>query len=334
MNEPGSSDRLLPWLDGCWDYLLRARRADRLPHALLMTGARGVGKRWLADLLADALLCRQPDSRGLPCGTCTDCLLLAAHTHPDLLEVSPDSESKSHEIKVDAIRELAQADSLTAHRGGWKVVLIEQAHRMNPSAANAVLKTLEEPASATLICLLSDQSSRLLATIRSRCQVLRVPTPAEPQALDWLASRPGTADGRTLLRLAHGAPLRALELADREQLERRDQLFTGFAEVGSGKGDPVAEAATWIKVEPTILLDWLGGWISDLLRLSVGHPAPWLTNIDKVEPLAALAPRLDVSAGHRFLQRVWGAKAEDLANLNTRLLYESLLVQWWRIMRD
>jgi DNA polymerase-3 subunit delta' len=299
----------------------------------LLTGSPGVGKRLLLECLVRSLLCRQTTAAGLACGRCGDCALLEAATHPDWVRLAPDEEAKSKEIKVDAIRGLADTDGLTAHRGGWKVIVIDPAHRMNPSASNALLKTLEEPTASTFICLVSEHPSRLPATIRSRCQTLRVPLPAEEEALKWLASRTDTGDPRTLLRLAQGGPLRALQMADAEQLSLRDRLFAGFAEVAEGERDPISEAAAWNKVAPEILLAWLGGWVSDLLRLASGHPRPYLANPDKEGRLSALATRLDAAAGHRFLQKVWDAAAADTANLNVLLLYESMLVEWVRVMR-
>lgn len=300
---------------------------------MLLTGAAGLGKRVLAEQLIRSLLCPERDEQGFACGRCGDCALLAAGSHPDRVEVGPDGDAKSPEIKVDAIRKLASIGALTAHRGGWKLFLVDPAHRMNPSASNALLKTLEEPAPSTLICLISEYPARLAATIRSRCQVLRVPTPAEADALDWLRPRIQVGEAGTLLRLAYGAPLRAIELADAEQLSRRDRLFEGFAETGMGRRDPIAEAAAWKTVPPEILLDWLGGWVSDLMRLSVGHPAPRLINMDKVDVLSALARRLHGTAGHRFLRSIWSARAADVGNLNVQLLYEALLVEWARSMR-
>jgi DNA polymerase-3 subunit delta' len=324
---------LLPWHATCWDILQQARQSNRFPHALLLVGPAGVGKRLLLNRLARSLLCRHRDVTGLACGQCGDCTLFSASTHPDYVEIRPDADGKSNEIKVDAIRGLADTDGLTAHRGGWKVIVIDPAHRMNANAFNALLKTLEEPAGSTFICLISEHPSRLPATIRSRCQHLRVPVPAQPQALAWLEPRITTGDTRTLLRLAQGAPLRALDMAKEEQLSRRDQLFAGFAAVGEGTRDPVSEAAAWNKIEPTLPLEWMGGWLSDLLRLATGHPAPNLINADKASRLSLMASRVDVAGAHRFLRTVWEARSADTANLNLLLLYESLLVRWAQLTR-
>ena len=345
-----TSPRLPPWLQSPWSALLGARRANRFPHALLLTGPRGVGKRLLVEALARSLLCPRTDAQGFACGQCPDCHLLAAGTHPDLVRVGPDEESKSGEIKVDAIRALAGTEGLTSHRGGWKLILIDPAHRMNISAANALLKTLEEPAPSTLMCLVSEQPGRLPATIRSRCQALRLALPTEAEALAWLTPQVRGLDATTLLHLAHGAPLRALELADPERLALRDQLFAGFLAVAQGQRDPLQEAAAWNQADPVLLLDWLSGWLSDLLRLAgmqwpvlteasaevqaeaagagQAAPTPRLINSDKLAALNTLAARVAPAAGHRLLRRIWQAAGSDSSNLNHLLLYETWLLDW------
>jgi DNA polymerase-3 subunit delta' len=323
----------LPWQELCWESISRARYVGRLPHALLVTGPAGVGKRLLVALIGNSLLCSRPGERGLACGQCRECELLAAGAHPDYVVVGPDPQSKSGEIKVDDIRRLAESDALTAHRGGYKVIVLDPAQNMNANAANSLLKTLEEPSADTLLCLVCEQPGRLPATIRSRCQQLRVPVPSEPLALEWLHRHSDTADAVILLRLAHGAPLSALALAEEGRLPHRERAFTGFFEVYAGIRDPIAEAAAWNEHEPIILLDWLAGWVSDLLRLASGHPAPLLVNEDRVQDLRAMTESLDPRAGHLFFQRILQARASQYSRLNRLLLYESLLVQWARIAR-
>jgi DNA polymerase-3 subunit delta' len=323
----------LPWHEGCWNTLRGARAAGRLSHALLVTGPPGVGKRLLVGSLARSLLCSQPDRGGLACGQCRECELLAAGTHPDYIAVGPDPEGKSDEIKVDAIRRLSEVNALTAYRGRHKVMVLDPAQNMSQSAANSLLKTLEEPCPGTFLCLVCERPDRLPATIRSRCQGLRVPVPSESQALEWLPRHTDSPDIAVLLRLAHGAPLKALALAREDRIAQRTQAFASFVEVATGILDPIAVAAAWKEHEPTILLDWLSGWVSDLLRLASGHPAPLLINQDKLDDLHTLAESLDSRAGHRYFQQVLGAKSHEHSSVNRLLLYESLLVHWARICR-
>ena len=318
----------LPWHKDCWESISGARCYGRLHHALLVTGPAGVGKRLLVEATVRSLLCSQPDERGLACGHCRECGLLAAGTHPDYVKVGPDPDGKSDEIRVDAIRRLSEADTLTAHRGGYKVIVLDPAQNMNQSAANSLLKTLEEPCPGTFLCLVCERPDRLPATIRSRCQQLRVPVPPEPQALEWLRRHTDSPDTAVLLRLAHGAPLKALALLDEDRLPQRARLFLGFTEVARGLRDPITEAAAWNEHEPAVVLDWMGGWVSDLLRLASGHRTPYLINQDKVRDLHTLAEAVDPEAGHRYLLRILEARANQHSPVNRLLAYESLLVHW------
>ena len=323
-------DELLPWLAPIWDRLRQAQTADRLHHALLITGARGLGKRRLADLFARARLCTSPGVRGLACGRCPDCALIAARSHPDLLRVAPDPESKSGEITIDAIRELTEHAALTPVRGVFKLVLIDPADRMNAAAANALLKTLEEPAGNTLLLLIAEQPGRLPATIRSRCQMLKLTVPAEDQALAWLAPRLG-AGAAQRLRLAYGAPLRAMGEFDQGTLAQRETLIRGFIGIGRGEIDPVAAAAAWNGIGVRLSLDCLADCLSDLLRLSVSPAPPRLAVPELATTLAGFSGRLAPGAVHRLLGRVFEAKGLLESNLNSLMLLESLLVEWARI---
>ena len=330
MTQTTSDGELLPWLEPSWARLRQAQAADRLPHALLIVGARGLGKRRLATLFARALLCPRPGPDGLACGSCTDCRLNAAGSHPDLARVGPDPESKSGEIPIDAIRELTERAVLTPVRGAHKVVLIDPADRMNAAAANALLKTLEEPTGNTLLMLIAEQPGRLPATIRSRCQLLKLPVPAPDQALAWLTPLLGeTAAPR--LRLAYGAPLRALEEFDQSTLDSREALVRSLIGIGRGELDPVAAAAAWNGAGVRLSLDCLAGCLCDLLRLAVSPAPPHLADPGLALSLGALAGRIDPGAAHRLLRRVFEARGLLESTVNPLMQLESLLIEWGRI---
>ncbi len=336
MTDPatGSTDvgdsELLPWLVPLWARLMQARAADRLPHALLITGARGLGKRRFADLFVRALLCTAPDPQGLPCGRCPDCRLTAAGNHPDLVCVVPDPESKSGEITIDAIRDLSDRAALTPMRGTRKLVLIDPADRMNPAAANALLKTLEEPAGDTLLCLIAARPGRLPATIRSRCQLLGVAIPAEAQALAWLTPRLGdTAAMR--LRLVAGAPLRALDELDQATLDQWEALVRSLIGISRRELDPVSEAAAWNGVGARLSLECLAVCLCDLLRLAVAARPPRLADPGLHARLGELARRVDPALGHRLLRRVFEARGQIESSVNPLMQLESLLIDWGRV---
>ncbi|MEX2239294.1 MAG: DNA polymerase III subunit delta' [Burkholderiales bacterium] len=202
-----------------------------MPHALLIHGAQGIGKLQLAERFAQSLLCESANAAGEPCGECAGCRWFAAGNHPDFRWVEPDALARqsasggdaeepapgratkpSMEIKVDQIRALDDFLNLKSHRAGPRVALIHPGEAMNPNAANALLKALEEPPGRAQFILVSHRPARLLATIRSRCVSVPVPIPAAAASLDWLESQ-GTRDAASWLAFASGSPLRALRYA-------------------------------------------------------------------------------------------------------------------------
>lgn len=328
VSNPIVPDAPMPWLAEIWLRLQASRAADRLAHGLLISGPRGVGKRHLAERLARSLLCRERDAQGMACGRCADCHLVSAGSHPDLIRVGPDPEAKSGEITIGTIRDFAGRESLTPSRADWKVALIDPADRLNPAAANALLKTLEEPAGRTIICLIGERIGQLPATIRSRCQQIKVPIPAESDALAWLSAQTSQSDQALRLRLAHGAPLRALAEFDDDLLEQRRQRLAGFLAVAAGTRDPVSEAAVWNTLGARQILDWLAGWLCDLLRLMVADAPARLDNPDRRADFARLAGNIDPASGHRFLRQVLEGRAQAETNVNPLLLLESLAIEW------
>jgi len=216
----------LPWLQQPLAHALDSQRG----HALLLHGAPGDGALQLAFTLAQAWLC-EVDAGSRPCGRCGSCHLVQSRSHPDLTVLLPetlrrelewplpddkiDSERKpSKQIRVDDVRHLIDRVTRTSARGRSKVALVFPADALNLQAANALLKTLEEPSAGTRLLLGSAEPARLLPTVRSRCQLMRLATPDNEAAVAWLATQgvKDTSDAQVLLAACSGRPLDALAL--------------------------------------------------------------------------------------------------------------------------
>ena len=211
-----------PWLERPWNEFAARLEQDRLPHALLVSGPEGIGKASLVEAMLQGLLCEESTAEA--CGRCRSCRLLAGGAHPDRFVVVPEEDKRI--IKVEAVRALIEQMMLTTTISPRKVALIAPAEAMNVNAANALLKTLEEPLGQAVLILLSHDPSRLPATIRSRCQLVAVHAPATAQAVDWLVTSQGLdpASAALALEATAGSPLRAAALAGSEDLERYRQL--------------------------------------------------------------------------------------------------------------
>jgi DNA polymerase-3 subunit delta' len=238
------------WNRPLWDNVLERRRRGAMPHALLLGGPAGLGKRAFAAGLAALLLCEKPADTA--CGTCRSCLLVAAGSHPDRVEINlelrDDGKTPRSEIVVDQIRVLSQRLSMTAQFGGHQVALIDPADLMNNAAANALLKTLEEPGAGTVMLLISDQSTRLPATIRSRCQRVDFVLPNAAEAIGWL-KRQGVDGAAQALEAAAGNPGLALELARGGGLALRTEVASDLANLWTRKAAPAEVANRWAKSE-------------------------------------------------------------------------------------
>ncbi|MCT6699483.1 DNA polymerase III subunit delta' [Rheinheimera sp. 4Y26] len=200
--------QLPPWLETTQLQLGTLALAGQLHHALLLTGAAGVGKHLLASHLAQQLLCNQPLAAG-GCGQCKSCLLVKAGHHPDLLQLQSETS-----LGVDAVRELSHFMQGSPQQGGARVVLLPQAHKMTEAAANALLKTLEEPGANSFLLLQTAYEQQLLPTILSRCQKWLIAPVAAPVAMQWLSAQTNLAVPDFLLSFCEGAPLKALELLE------------------------------------------------------------------------------------------------------------------------
>ena len=197
----------LPWHAGEWQRFNQQLQENKLPHAILLAGVAHTGASRLALALARLLVCHQP-SGGLNCGQCQACKLSASGSHGDFMWLQPEQDSRV--IKIDQGREAVALAQQTAGFGERKVIAFAPADAMNISSANALLKSLEEPSPGTHLILVCKQLHSIVPTIRSRCQIVKLPTPAPEQSLAWLDALTGDrAQSETLLELCDGLPLLA-----------------------------------------------------------------------------------------------------------------------------
>jgi DNA polymerase-3 subunit delta' len=325
VQEANDNFSILPWHHTQWQRLQAGRTEGRLPHALLINGAAGLGKSRFAHCFAASLLCTGNGKAGMPCGNCRGCLLLKAGNHPDFTVVMPEEPGKG--IRIDAIRGVTSREVLTAQYGGYKVIIIEPADALNISASNSLLKTLEEPVSRTLIILVTSIPGKLQATIRSRCQRVDIRVPERSQARVWLKEACGANDPDLLLDLGSGAPLLALELADPDLLQLRTAMLEEFVSVLEGKQNPVVTAARWDKQDLKRVLAWISGWVIDILRLKSTPETSTLLNPDQRKSLQAISNTLEFKGLYEVLDEVYKATGNLGGQLNTQMLLEGLLLR-------
>jgi len=348
----------LPWQDSIWSQLVGWR--ERLPHALLLHGGRGIGKRHLTKAFAQLLLCEAPVDAA-PCGRCAGCQLVAADNHPDLRWLTPaasmpsrddadqssedtpvdQSETRSskgakpsREIVIDQVRKISEFLSISSHRGGRRVVLLIPAEALNAPASNALLKMLEEPPPGTIFLAVSDQLDAVLPTILSRCVLLRAPNPSSIQSLAWLRSI-GVERAEARLAESGGAPVGLAEETAPDQRQALDPalhealiklLARGPALTGA---QIVSSVPKDIAVAPAIRLLQRWGW--DLLAERLAGRVRYYPQHQR--EVTTLARAIEPSRVVDWAAALAQTQAVSDHPLNARLVVESALLGYADAMR-
>ncbi|MFP2769450.1 DNA polymerase III subunit delta' [Oceanisphaera sp. KMM 10153] len=280
---------MYPWLSGQEQQLTALIRQQQLGHALLLKGVEGIGKRALAAALAQALLCQHTNvadnKQGVACIHCHSCQLIKAGNHPDLHVIGGQQQRS---IGVDAIRQLTQVLSESARLGHGKVAIIEQADKMTEAAANALLKTLEEPAGEATLLLTSAHPERLLPTIRSRCQQWLLPVPESDVVLRWLSGL-GLESNLAALNVNQGSPLGTRDYLAAGTDKRRRELLQQFGQLAQ-LPQTLTSVQSGLLEQPVHLL-WLQLLLQDALQLALGLSSTGLRLADSEDLCRALSQR-------------------------------------------
>ncbi len=320
---------IFPWQQASWNLFNQYLIQDRVPQALLINGAKGLGKQQLAYSLAKALLCNQRLPNAKNCGQCRSCKLFNAKTHPDFITVHP--EEGKQIIGIDRIRELIIKLALKPQFESYRVVIIHSAAELNKAAANAFLKCLEEPNERTCIILLTESLSKLPATILSRCQKMILIKPKMEIAQHWLAEQQVTEKNGLLLSLAQGAPLLAKEYAENDILPLRQQCFNDWLNVASRRANPVEIAEKWHKQQVSLILFWLISWSTDLIKCFYQVQTIHLSNPDLQISLQKRLDQLKLKDIYYFYDRLLQSRRRIDTQINIQLMFEELLILWLQI---
>ncbi|MBT8065749.1 MAG: hypothetical protein KJO09_00805 [Gammaproteobacteria bacterium] len=285
----------------------------RVPHAVLLTGPVGVGKRAAATWIAARHL-------GIDTAAALPGYPTGALAHSDLRWIAPLEDKQT--IGIEQIRELAAEFSLTSYEGHGKAAIIEPANAMTHNAANSLLKTLEEPPGAAIMILIADRAGRLPATIFSRCQRIDIALPGEAEGLAWLDQlQPGT-DWRGALRLAGGAPLAAVAALD--QIDTHATMSRDFSAVAKGRSSPIEVASRWMKLDTAFVLDWMAREVQEaILVASNAAQAPVTPAIDE-----SVLKRMDRRNLFCYLDIINRLRGQPKGSFNVQLTLESLLIDW------
>lgn len=320
------------WHAGAFRGLLDNR--PTLPHALLLSGARGIGKLAFARALAQALLCESASHGEPACGACSACAWFDTGSHPDFRQVEPTAESnhaeveegeknekkKSIIISIDQIRALTELIALSSHQGHAKVIVIHPAEMMNVSAANALLKNLEEPPARTYFLLVTHRLQQVLPTIKSRCRHVTLQTPEPSVAQAWLKAQ-GVDEPALALAQAGGAPLLALELDDPEYWGTRAAFLRRLS---APDLQPIAAAEALRDIPIPQAVSWLQKWTYDLIYSR--HTGCVRYNPDHAQALKQAGARFDYLATVRFHRELVRLQRAVHHPLNPRLFLSQLMI--------
>ncbi|MDE3226491.1 MAG: DNA polymerase III subunit delta' [Nitrospirota bacterium] len=305
---------------------------DRVAHAYLFHGEEGIGKKLAAILFAQTVNCDTPYGSQGPdaCGTCRACTQIDARTHPDFLVIEPDREMANPQIKIEQVRQLEEQIVYRPLVSPWKIYLLDDADRLTQGAANALLKTLEEPAAHSLFLLVSSRPSALPTTVRSRCQSIRFVPPAKTQVEAALITQRDLPpdDAHFLSMLAQGRIGLALRTDLAEARKQQDEFSSLTNPATLRSISTILTVAESLHKSDRVLeaLEWLARWGRDLLLVRMGADPEHLLNRDRLPDLQRAASTVQPQLLVQVLEEIQTVERHAGRNLNLQLALEQILL--------
>jgi DNA polymerase-3 subunit delta' len=318
----------IPWFAPAQARVKAALGEHRLPHALLVHADAGAGGTEFALWVAQAMLCRE--RAAAPCGVCADCKWLIERQHPDCAWLTPLGESKF--ILIEQVRELLAELTLTSHTGRGKVAVLVPAEAMNAASANALLKTLEEPAAGTLIVLVTHQPSKLLPTLRSRCLQLRVTKPPASEAARWLIDNRGAGPWEEALRITGAGPLTLAETDPNSIVAAHREVSETLARLLDRAIEPPAVADAWARSDLDLRLACTESWITERVYARAGGKG-LRPEVGAATHLPDAPKDLNIRSLIELQSVVRDLRASLSTSINKSYAVESLLWRWVQVKK-
>lgn len=323
-----------PWLGAAWRDFKRSYASETLSHAYLISGPPGLGKQEFSEILAATILCEAIKSVARPCKECRGCTLFESNSHPDLKRIGPENGSKS--IVIDQIRDLTEFYRLKSHYLGYKIGLIHAADSMNTSAANAILKTLEEPPPLALLILVSDRPGLLPATIMSRCHDMHIRMPCWEETEKWLAEKlKGKGQSAAFDRLTLvGAPLDVIKQIESGLGSLFDDVIDALDAIATEKSDVFKIASDFASVDIEMLIEAIETIVQSLVLLYASHRLTRLRlSESRFQQLQKIANNLEIKYLFYFLDEIRDVRTLVLrsSGLRSNEIMESLFAGWQRV---
>ena len=342
---------LYPWQTAAWTQIQQLH--GRWPHAILLHGPEGIGKTVFAEWLAQSLLCESPEADLQPCGTCVSCGWFSQYSHPDYRRLRPEileaeaSETKSEsesdessntasgkaaakstkapskEIVINQVRSLTEFMNISTHRQGIRVIVIYPAEAMNVAAANALLKSLEEPGPNTVFILVAHSVDALLPTMVSRCHQFALPMPPREQALAWLAEQQ-IARPEQFLAEQGGAPLAAFESSQSETVQQQEEFLQHLQRPSLDGALKIADKCQ--KTPIPLLLSWMQRWLYDVFSFKLTGKIRYYPRYQK--EITVIATGISMPAILALLESNTQRRAVADHPLSPKLLIEEMLLDY------
>jgi len=333
---------LYPWQQAAWAQIQQLR--GRWPHAILLHGPEGIGKTLFAEFLAQSLLCEAVQSDGQACGSCASCGWFLQYAHPDyrrvrpeILESDPDADGDeaaagksaaksakpSKEIVINQVRALSEFLNISTHRHGVRAIVIYPAEAMNVAAANALLKSLEEPGPNTVFILVTHSIEALLPTMVSRCHQFALTMPDRAAALAWLATQK-IARPEQFLAEQGGAPLAALEASQSDSVLLQEE-FLQFLHRPALDG-ALKTADKMQKTAIPLLLSWMQRWLYDVFSFKLTGKIRYYPRYQK--EIKQIASGIAIASLLKLLAANTQRRAVADHPLSAKLLIEDMLLEY------